>query len=83
MGQVRRTPKENFCLRAKENIIMEDKEKRLIEREKLREQAKNIDWFSDEVSVEELEEHFQKFLDTYTSDELIEELIECGLELQE
>lgn len=62
---------------------MENKEKRLAEREKLREQAKNIDWFSDEVSVEELEEHFQKFLDTYTSDELIEELIECGLELQE
>ena len=57
---------------------MKSKEERLLEREKLTEEAKGKDWFSNEVSVEEFEEHFNKFIDTYTPEELLEELIECG-----
>ena len=61
---------------------MKSKEERLLEREKLMEEAKEKDWFSDEVSVEEFEEHFNKLIDTYTKEELLEELIECGLEIK-
>ena len=61
---------------------MKSKEERLLEREKLTEEAKGKDWFSNEVSVEEFEEHFNKFIDTYTPEELLEELIECGLEIK-
>lgn len=60
---------------------MKSKEERLSEREKLIEEAKGKDWFSNEVSVEEFEEHFNKLIDTYTPEELLEELIECGLEI--
>ena len=62
---------------------MNSKEKRLAEREKLREEAKGIDWFSNEVSIEEFEEHFNKLIDTYTSEELLKELIECGLDTKD
>lgn len=60
---------------------MKSKEERLREREKLTEEAKGINWFSNEVSVEEFEKHFKKLIDTYTPEELLEELIECGLEI--
>lgn len=60
---------------------MKSKKERLIEREKIREEAKERDWFSNEVSIEEFEEHFNKLIDTYTPEELLEELIECGLEI--
>lgn len=62
---------------------MKSKEERLKEREKLTEEAKGKDWFSDDVSIEEFEEHFNKFIDTYTPDELLQELIECGLEIKD
>ena len=62
---------------------MKSKEERLIEREKIIEEAKGIDWFSDGVNVEEFEEYFNKLIDTYTKEELIEELIECGLEIKD
>ena len=62
---------------------MKSKEERLKEREKLTEEAKEIDWFSNDVSVQEFEEHFNKFIDTYTPEELLEELIECGLEIKD
>ena len=62
---------------------MKSKEERLLEREKLTEEVKGKDWFSNEVSVEEFEEHFNKFIDTYTPEELLEELIECGLEIKD
>ena len=61
---------------------MKSKKERLIEREKIIEEAKGKDWFSDEVSVEEFEEYFNKLIDTYTKEELLEELIECGLEIK-
>ena len=61
---------------------MKSKEERLIEREKIREETKEIDWFSDKVSIEEFEERFNKLIDTYTSEELLQELIECGLEIK-
>lgn len=51
--------------------IMKSKEERLIEREKIREEAKEIDWFSNEVSIEEFEEYFNKLVDTYTPEELL------------
>lgn len=60
---------------------MKSKEERLSERGKLTEEAKGKDWFSNEVSVEKFEEHFNKLIDTYTPEELLEELIECGLEI--
>lgn len=62
---------------------MKSKEERLIEREKIREEAKGRDWFSNEVSIEEFEELFNKLIDTYTPEELLEELIECGLEIKD
>lgn len=62
---------------------MKSKEERLIEREKIREEAKERDWFSNEVSIEEFEEHFNKLIDTYTPEELLQELIECGLEIKD
>ena len=62
---------------------MKSKKERLIEREKIIEEAKGKDWFSDEVSVEEFEEYFNKLIDTYTKEELLEELIECGLEIKD
>lgn len=62
---------------------MKSKEERLIEREKIIEEAKERDWFSNEVSIEEFEEHFNKLIDTYTPEELLEELIECGLEIKD
>ena len=62
---------------------MKSKEERLIEREKIREEAKERDWFSNEVSIEEFEKHFNKLIDTYTPEELLEELIECGLEIKD
>lgn len=61
---------------------MKSKEERLIEREKIREEAKEIDQFSNEVSIEEFEEYFNKLIDTYTPEELLQELIECGLEIK-
>ena len=60
---------------------MKSKEERLKEREKLTEEAKEIDWFSNDVSVQEFEEHFNKLIDTYTPEELLEQLIESGLEI--
>ena len=60
---------------------MKSKEERLLERGKLTEEAKGINWLSDEVSVEEFEEYFNKLIDTYTPEELLQELIECGLEI--
>lgn len=62
---------------------MKSKEERLIKREKIREEAKERDWFSNEVSIEEFEEHFNKLIDTYTPEELLEELIECGLKIKD
>lgn len=62
---------------------MKSKEERLIEREKIREEAKGRDWFSNEVSIEEFEELFNKLIDTYTPEELLQELIECGLEIKD
>ena len=62
---------------------MKSKKERLIEREKIIEEAKEKDWFSDEVSIEEFEEHLNKLIDTYTTEELLEELIECGLEIKD
>ena len=62
---------------------MKSKEERLIEREKIREEAKERDWFSNEVSIEEFKEHFNKLIDTYTPEELLQELIECGLEIKD
>ena len=62
---------------------MKSKGERLKERERLTEEAKEIDWFSNDVSVQEFEEHFNKFIDTYTSEELLQELIECGLEIKD
>lgn len=62
---------------------MKSKKERLIEREKIREEAKERDWFSNEVSIEEFEEHFNKLIDTYTPEELLKELIECGLEIKD
>ena len=61
---------------------MKSKEERLIERERLTEEAKEIDWFSNDVSVQEFEEHFNKLIDTYTPEELLQELIEYGLEIK-
>lgn len=60
---------------------MKNKEERLKEREKLKEESKHINWWSKEVSIKEFKNHFKKFLDTYTPEELLEELIECGLEI--
>ena len=62
---------------------MKSKKERLIEREKIIEEAKEKDWFSDEVSIEEFEERLNKLIDTYTPEELLEELIECGLEIKD
>lgn len=62
---------------------MRSKEERLTEREKIREEAKERDWFSNEVSIEEFEERLNKLIDTYTPEELLEELIECGLEIKD
>lgn len=61
---------------------MKSKEERLIEREKIIKEAKEKDWFSDEVSIEEFEERLNKLIDTYTPEELLEELIKCGLEIK-
>lgn len=49
---------------------------RLVERERLL--SLKIQFGDDEF-----EEHFEKILKTYTPEELLEELIECGLEVDE
>lgn len=53
---------------------MDNKEERLKRRAEL--QAEGVRFQDDNFL-----EHFEKFLDTYTSEELLEELKECGLEL--
>lgn len=50
------------------------KEERLAERERLSEE--NVRW-----KDKNFLEHVEKFLATYTPEELLEELIECGLEV--
>ena len=52
------------------------KEERLAERKRLQEE--NVRWEDDNFL-----EHIEKFLATYTPEELLEELIECGLEVNE
>lgn len=55
---------------------MKGKEERLIERRKILDEGVR---FTDPWPI--LEDNFSRLLDTYTKEELLDELVECGLEL--
>jgi hypothetical protein len=54
------------------------KEERLKKRQEI--QSEGVTWNS---PLEVFEDNFKRLIDTYTPEELLEELIECGLEITE
>ena len=60
------------------------KKERLNKREQIRQEIiKEGNIFGKDYPIEKFEKYINEFLDTYTSDELLEELIDCGLEIEE
>lgn len=58
------------------------KEERLNKREQIRQEIIRENIFSQNCSIDKFEKYIDIYFDTYTSDELLDELINCGLKIK-
>lgn len=71
------------CPLEMQQFVFCDKCERERRREELIEVSKEVNWWSNDISAEEFESNFQALINTYTPKELLDELIECGLEIKD
>ena len=58
------------------------KEERLNKREQIRQEIIRENIFSQNYPIDKFEKNIDIYFDTYTSDELLDELINCGLKIK-
>ena len=58
------------------------KEERLNKREQIRQEIIRENIFSQNYPIDKFEKYIDIYFDTYTSDELLNELINCGLKIK-
>ena len=58
------------------------KEERLNKREQIRQEIIRENIFSQNYPIDKFEKYIDIYFDTYTSDELLDELINCGLKIK-
>lgn len=58
------------------------KEERLNKREQIKQEIIRENIFSQNYPIDKFEKYIDIYFDTYTSDELLDELIDCGLEIE-
>lgn len=58
------------------------KEERLNKREQIKQEIIRENIFSQNYPIDKFEKYIDIYFDTYTSDELLDELINCGLKIK-